>query len=347
MEPKPPDDFPSTARPPSAAMVRYVTIDVTDDVAHGVGGVISVVDRIDVLRSSQPRESVDRDQDRGRHAAAGDRSVDPLKHVGFPRARSQQRRHVAGVPVQHVQRRDNGASRACRIAAADTPRPGVPAGSPRGFPASASLTTKSTRTSPRRPRRLARAERSCMPGDSPPGPAFTSPKVGLQHAARHRPARRRRRQRHYDDRHRAAGYDSARDCGTWRPACARRLDCRRGGGLVRRSGLGRALVALSRLGRDVRLPARGLRRKHARPRDGVSVQLAVLAVRAVFAGERVHWFCELRGVSASTRGKQRAGSRCDRDGRRATDDRGCSIGGRQGWPRSASCSPWRHARPSR
>ncbi len=77
--------------------------------------------------------------------------------------------------------------------------------------------------------------------------------------ARDRSARRDFDQRHHDDRHRSAGNDSARHRRARRPARARRLDRGRRRRALRRLGLGRALVAVSRIGRHVRLSARRLR----------------------------------------------------------------------------------------
>ena len=76
-----------------------------DDVAHDVGRIVAVVDRVHVLRTAQPREAVDDDHQHRRHRALEDQPVGPLHDVGLPRARGDERRDVAGVAVQHVEHR--------------------------------------------------------------------------------------------------------------------------------------------------------------------------------------------------------------------------------------------------
>ena len=79
--------------------------------------------------------------------------------------------------------------------------------------------------------------------------------------ARDRFARRDFDQRHHDDRNRSARDDSARHRRARRTARARRLDRRSDRRALRRLGVGGTLVAVSRIRRNVRLPAQRLRRR--------------------------------------------------------------------------------------
>ncbi len=135
--------------------------------------------------------------------------------------------------------------------------------------------------------------------------------------ARNRPARGGIDQRHHDDRNRPAGNDSARHRGARRSVGAGRLDRRRNRRALRRLGLGGALIALPRLGRNVRLLAQRFWPRSARQGARVPLQLAVSIGGAVPARERLHRICELCSLSLSRVGDQRRRPRRGRDGHRA------------------------------
>ena len=170
----------------------------------------------------------------------------------------------------------SGASRAYRIPAEGTRRPGVRKDRPEDFPP----VQRSSRN--RRARRRVNAEAArranvVHAGGFAAEGALSPHRRSACACIAASTARRRRRQRHHDDRHRSADYYSARHCGTRRTPRARRLGCRRSRGARATDSSGRNSV------RDI--PARAARTyicvtvfgAHALgPRVGVSVQLAVL-----------------------------------------------------------------------
>ena len=103
-------------------------VDVTDHVAHDVGRVGAVVDRVDVLRSAESRETVDEDDDRGRHRPGRDQPVRPLHDVALPGPAREERCGISGVPVQAIEDRKAAGPRgivAGRRVHGERPRRGI------------------------------------------------------------------------------------------------------------------------------------------------------------------------------------------------------------------------------
>ncbi len=158
--------------------------------------------------------------------------------------------------------------------------------------------------------------------------------------ARDRLARRDRDQRHHDDRHRTAGHDSARRSPRW---AAR---SRSSAGSPARSS--RSATAWSGPSSRRDFPVRAARTSILRdafgaqrlgPRARISLQLAVSALRAVSAGQRIHRLRKLRRLSLSARWLDDRRARRRRGRHRRSRRSRCSIAGRRKYRRSARCSP--------
>ena len=188
----------------------------------------------------------------GRHALFAHEPIGPLQYVGLPGSRRHERGGVAGIAVEHVKGRI-----AARSASVVSGRQIDDHRSRRRIAErisgqrltvdeiDACVALANLRDARFRNARAWRADSSREEAE-PMG----------QLKARDRLTRRGGDQRHHDDRHRSAGYDSARRRRARRAARARRMDRGRSRRPLRRHGVGGALVAISGLGWNVYLLTR-------------------------------------------------------------------------------------------